>query len=295
MSNRQLRRELRRSGQATRAGARRPSPPTRGGGSPILSWPFLTAVGALVIVLVGVLVWFSMRGSGGGDGGDVIGQLDRSSAHIAELKAQGLVDGTSIGRKDAPLHLEAFEDFQCPFCLRFTAFLEGDLLEQFVKSGQLRLTYRQFPVFQGRESLQAAQASLCAADQNAFWEYHHKLFKVQAEAGQLDRERINVGRFSDENLKRYAQELGLDMAKFNECFDNDRHLDRVQKEKADGQAYGLTGTPSFVLNGRPLRGSPQSVDEWKQLFDQLLAEASPAATASPASTTTATPAATPTP
>ncbi len=299
MSNRQLRRELRRSGQVTRAGARRPSPPPRGGrggGSSLLSFPFIAGVAVLVLVLVVVLVWFSMS-TGGDDGGsDAVAELEKGSALIAELKGMGLVEGTSVGRADAPLQLEAYEDFQCPFCLRFTAFQEGQLLEQYVKTGQLRLTYRHFPVFPGRESVQAAQASLCAAEQNAFWEYHHKLFRVQAEAGQLERERINAGRFSDENLKRYAQELGLKMEQFNACFDSDKYLDQVQKDKADGQSYGLTGTPSFVLNGRPLvGGAPQSIDGWKAIFDQVLGTPSPtpASTETPAASPTA--AATPTP
>ncbi|GBD23929.1 Disulfide bond formation protein D [bacterium HR29] len=298
MSNRQLRRELRRSGQVTRAGARRPTPPSRGGGSSsLLSFPFIAGVAVLVLVLVGLLVWFSMS-TGGGDGGsEAVAEIEQGSALIAELKEMGLVDGTSVGREDAPLHLEAYEDFQCPFCLRFTAFQEGQLLEQYVKTGQLRLTYRHFPVFSGRESVQAAQASLCAAEQNAFWEYHHKLFRVQAEAGQIENERINVGRFSDENLKRYAQELGLDMERFNACFDSDKYLDQVQKDKAEGQSYGLTGTPSFVLNGRPLvGGAPQTIDGWKSIFDQVLGSSS-SPTPAPTETPTANPtaAATPTP
>jgi len=305
MSNRQLRRELRRSGQVTRAGSRRPAPPQRGGrgGGPgsLLSLPFIAGVAVLVLALVGVLVWFSLsRGGDGGNTNDAVAELEKSTALIAELKAAGLVDGTSVGRSDAPLQLEAYEDFQCPFCLRFTAFQEGQLLEQYVKTGQLRITYRQFPVFSGRESVQAAQASLCAAEQNAFWEYHHKLFRVQAEAGQLERERINVGRFSDENLKRYAQELGLDTQRFNACFDSDKYLDQVQKDKAEGQSYGLSGTPSFILNGRPLvGGAPSSIEGWKTLFDQVLGNASPtpAPTVTPAASPTAgdTPTATATP
>lgn len=292
MSNRQLRRELRRSGQVTRAGARRPSPPTRGGGggSPLLSFRFIAGIAVLVLGLVAILIWFSTR-SNGSESSEILDELDAGLALIAELKQQGLVDGSSVGRSDAPLHLEAYEDFQCPFCLRFTALQEGKLLEQYVKTGQLRLTYRHFPVFSGRESVQAAQASLCAAEQNAFWEYHHKLFRIQAEAGQLEHERINVGRFSDENLKRYARELGLDTQQFDACFDSDKSLEQVQRDKSEGQAYGVSGTPSFVLNGRPIAGgAPSSFEGWQALFDQVLGAASPtpAATEQPAATATAT-------
>ena len=281
MSNRQLRREQRRlAGQGGRAtSARRPRRPAGGGGGSggLFSLPYLITVGVIVLALIGVLVYFATRPNEAE--AEAVASLRTAMEEIPRLKEEGLIDGTSMGRADAPLQLDMFEDFQCPFCLRFTAFVESEFIDEFIRTGQLRITYRHFPVFAGRESVQAAQASECAAEQNAFWEYHHKLFLVQAEAGQLERERIEVGRFSDENLKRYAEELGLDMEQFNTCFDTDRYLEKVQQDKQEGTAYGITGTPGFVLNGRPLiGGAPSDIEGWKALFEQVLAEASPTPT-----------------
>ncbi len=250
----------------------------------LFSLPYLITVGVIVLALIGVLVFFATRSNEAE--AEAVASLRAAMEEIPRLKEEGLIEGTSMGRPDAPLQLEMFEDFQCPFCLRFTAFVETEFVDRFIRTGQLRITYRHFPVFRGRESVQAAQASECAAEQNAFWEYHHKLFLVQAEAGQLDRERIEVGRFSDDNLKRYAEELGLDMGQFNACFDSDKYLEKVQQDKADGTAFGITGTPGFVLNGRPLLGgAPSDIEGWAALFDQVLAEASPTPTSGTAEET----------
>jgi protein-disulfide isomerase len=115
---------------------------------------------------------------------------------------EDVADGLALGNADAPATLEVFEDFQCPFCLRFTAQWE-DLLMEYVEAGNLRLLFRNFPIL-GEESVYAAAAAVCAGEQDAFWEYHRTLFLVQAEAGQHEEERINVGRFNPNALADYA-------------------------------------------------------------------------------------------
>jgi protein-disulfide isomerase len=199
--------------------------------------------------------------------------------------------------------MTTFEDFQCPFCLQYTAEQEPGIIEEFVKSGQVRLEFKHFPILgQQNESLRAARASVCMAEQDRFWDYQNKLFLVQAEAGQFENERVDVGRFSEGNLRDYAEELGADMAAYDICFSDPASLEKVQADLAEAQSYGIQGTPGFVLNGRPLAGgSPNTIDGWRTVFDQVLAEASatptgegsatPAGSASPEATST-TPAAT---
>jgi protein-disulfide isomerase len=89
------------------------------------------------------------------------------------------------------------------------------------------------------ESQDAAAAAYCAGDQNKFWEMHAYLFgNVLGE---------NAGSFTDKRLKAIAQKVGLNMSQFNSCYDSGKYKDRVQKDFADGQAAGVTGTPSFVI------------------------------------------------
>jgi protein-disulfide isomerase len=120
------------------------------------------------------------------------------------------------------------------------------VLQSYIDSGKVNLVYKH-SAFLGQESVWAAQASECAADQGKFWEYHDLLFDKQN--GE------NVGTFTKENLVNYAKELGLDVAKFEPCVQNDETLQRVATDTNEGRQVGVTGTPTFFINGKPLVGA----------------------------------------
>ena len=120
------------------------------------------------------------------------------------------------------------------------------VLQSYIDSGKVNLVYKH-SAFLGQESIWAAQAAECAADQGKFWEYHDLLFDKQN--GE------NVGTFTKENLLSYAKELGLDTAKFEPCVKNDETLQRVVADTNEGRQVGVTGTPTFFINGRPLVGA----------------------------------------
>ena len=295
MSNRQARREQSRQSRPARPIRPAPGKPPakKGGDGPDwLSRPFLLAISAVIVVLAIVLSFFFAQGSSGD--ADFVKKLEQAQKDLPSEMQKG----AKLGKDDAPIKLVAYEDFQCPFCLQYTANQEGELIEKYVKTGEVQLEFRHLTIL-GAESVRAAIASQCAADQNKFWEYQNKLFRVQAEAGQFKAEKKDVGRFSDSNLKGYAQGLGLQKDTFDQCLDSSQHLDHVQQQLLDAKALGITSTPGFVVNGSPLgSGSPGTVEGWKSIFDQVKAAASatPGATAaagaSPAATGTATPAAT---
>lgn len=298
MSNRQARREQARTTRSTRptrpapGGSRRPTSSSGGGGNGIFSPGFmLVLAGFLVVaVLVGVLAVVF----GGGDDGDedLVAALEESTANLP----LDLANGTKLGRDDAPVKITAFEDFQCPFCLQYTAEQEGEIVEQLVKTGDVQLEFRHLPIL-GAESARAATASQCAADQNKFWQYHHKLFLTQAEAGQTENEQLNEGRFSDDKLKQFATDVGLDRAQFDQCFDSNKYLDKVTEDQRTASQFGITGTPGFLVNGQPLgSGTPVDIDAWKQLVTNVKnaqATATANASASPSATTPAASATTP--
>ncbi len=176
-----------------------------------------------------------------------------------------LADGMAIGNADAAATLELWEDFQCPFCLRMTVQFE-DLMMEYVEEGNLRVVFRNFPIL-GDESVFAAAAAVCAAEQDKFWEYHNKLFLVQAEAGQLTNERLNVGRFDPDALVEYAGEVGLDEAAFATCLEDDATIAVIQEEFNVGRNAGINSTPTLVLNGERVQ-TPQDEQGWRQLLDE---------------------------
>jgi protein-disulfide isomerase len=160
-------------------------------------------------------------------------------------------DGTALGNPDAPIRIEEFSDFQCPACQFFHDETLEQLIDEFVKTGQVYLVYHQFPVIDSRsaikESENAALASLCAAEQNLFWEYHDILF-----ANQIGE---NAGGFSEARLLAFGDILDLDRAEFKECVQNDRYRAQLAEDMQKGLAYGINSTPSFVINGEVARGA----------------------------------------
>lgn len=297
MSNRQARREQSRTTRTQQQRPSRPSRPSqapkRGGGSNLpdfVSPGFLLAIGAVIVALAAIAIVVIATGGGGDD--DAVSKLDAAAANFPA----DLADGKTVGSPDAPVVLTEYADFQCPFCLRYTVEDEPMIIDEYVKTGKVRIEFRHRPIL-GPESVRAAAASECAADQDKFWDYHNHLFRVQAAAGQLTNEKNNSGRFSDSNLTKYAGDLGLDVTAFSACLGSSAASDRVAADDLSGTQLGVSGTPSFFLNGQPLGGTPRDLDAWRSILDQVgeAAVASPTAAASPAASASASPAATTTP
>ncbi len=145
------------------------------------------------------------------------------------------------------------------------------IVEEYVKSGKVQLLYEHFPAL-GYESVRAAVAAQCAADQNRFWQYHNHLFLIQAEAGQLDDEKLNIKRFGDDALKQVASDEGLDRASFDTCLDQDTHVQLVMDQQRRSRGLGISGTPGFLVNGTPIgSGAPATLDEWRRVLDNAIA------------------------
>ena len=154
----------------------------------------------------------------------------------------------SMGATDAPIVIEEFSDFQCPFCERFHEETEPLLRQYYIDTGKVRFVYRSMGnwvsgnIGGGKtESQDAALAAYCAGEQNKFWEMHAHLFaNVLGE---------DVGSFTDQRNKAIAAQVeGLDVDQFNSCYDSGKFVDRVQQDMADGTAASISGTPGFVVS-----------------------------------------------
>jgi protein-disulfide isomerase len=124
-----------------------------------------------------------------------------------------------------------------------------------VEQGLVRFGYQHF-AFLGPESQSTAEASECAAEQGAFWTYHDLLFERQ-------------GGVNPDILSQFAAELGLDTQAFKTCLDSGKYTSLVRDETAAAQALGVTGTPSFLINGRPLVGA-QPFEVFQQAIEAEL-------------------------
>ena len=160
-------------------------------------------------------------------------------------------EDNAMGDPNAPITIEEFSDFQCPFCERFHEETEPLLRQYYIDTGKVRFVYRSMGNFVSdniarsrgtpakTESQDAAMAAYCAGDQNRFWDMHAHIF-----ANALGED---VGSYTDKRLKAIAEETGLDMDQFNSCYDSEKYLDRVQQDFEDGQAANINGTPGFLV------------------------------------------------
>jgi len=165
----------------------------------------------------------------------------------------------SQGDADAPVVMIEYGDFQCTFCGRFAREVEPRLEEKYIESGTLRMEWRDFP-YLGRESVNAALAARAAQEQGKFWEYHDLLYENQS------------GGFSEERLIELAREAGLDVERFEEDLASGRFESAVAEDFQEGQEMGITGTPTFVINGRVVAGL-QPVEVFEEAIERAKAEA----------------------
>jgi protein-disulfide isomerase len=193
---------------------------------------------------------------------------DPLTAYVAMDLHDDLADGQTLGDPGAPVTLTIFEDFQCPFCLAFNLAFEQIIVEEYVAEGDVLLEFKHYTIL-GDESVAAARASVCAAEQGRFWHLHNRFFLVQAQAGQLEDEELNVGRFSDENLATFAEEAGADRAEFDACYAGDDSLAKVQADFTEARTLGIRGTPTLLIDGEVVQ-TPRDADELRELLDAAL-------------------------
>lgn len=161
------------------------------------------------------------------------------------------------GSEKAPVTIVKFEDFQCPFCKQIQPTVNA-LLSRY--DGKVRLVHKDLPL----ESLhpqarQAAEAARCAHEQGKFWEYHDKLYATAPKA-------------SADDLKSYAKDVGLNADSFDRCFASGKYKEVVQRDLNEGAQLGLTGTPTFFINGREISGNQPS-EAFEAIIDEELARA----------------------
>ena len=175
------------------------------------------------------------------------------------------------GPADAPITIIEYIDYQCPHCGTFHMTVEPQVINAFANTGKVRYEIRALPFLDNgtTESLDSAQGSYCAADQNKFWQYHNALFANQM--GLITQEE-NVGGFSKTRLKDIAATIpGIDAAAFNSCLDSDSKKSNVQADYEEAAKRPVDRTPSFVVNGKLISGDArtQTVDGWKQIFAEV--------------------------
>lgn len=189
---------------------------------------------------------------------------DVTSDPFKAIAAKIKIDGSPVkGPKDAPVTIVEYSDFQCPYCARAHQTISEQVMKEY--DGKVKLVYKNFPLGFHKWAEPAGVAGLCAFDQDpaSFWKVYDFLF-------------ANQQQITPENVKAKAEEAlkgtKVDMAKWADCFDNNKTLARVKADMAEGQSVGVTGTPAFLINGRKISGA-QPFQNFKAIIDDELQRA----------------------
>lgn len=160
-------------------------------------------------------------------------------------------DDPALGSENPTVTIVEFGDFQCPYCK--DSFLV--LRRVVTQYPNVKLIFRDYPISASHpDALGAALAANCAYEQKKFWEYHDLLYNNQDD-------------LSIENLLLFAQDLNLDFDQFTQCLGDQKYLNEIQNDLVDGMKLGITGTPTFFVNGYKISGVV-SYDTWVSILER---------------------------
>lgn len=224
---------------------------------------------AVVFLLVGIVMGALLVGAGSGV---TLNMVSTSVAAAFEDRGIGgapteegpiavsLDDDPSWGPKDAPVTIVEFSDFQCPFCERFFQETLPQIKQTY--GDKIHFVYRDFPLPAQihPQAYEAALAADCANEQGKYWQYHDLLFNHQDKLQEAD-------------LVSQAGTLGMNTDQFSQCVKSQKYAAEIQHDLQDGDNYGVTGTPTFFINGRRLVGAQAFVSFQKIIDDELAKKA----------------------
>jgi protein-disulfide isomerase len=154
-------------------------------------------------------------------------QLQKGEVNIAGLSV--------LGRKDAPLTMVEFSDFQCPFCRAFHSAAFEQIKREWIDTGKLRFVSWDLPLEFHSNAANASRAARCAGEQDRFWELRTLLI-------------ANASKLEPDAIAGYAKQVpGFDVARFQSCFNSGKYAEEIKKAVADANVQGISGTPTFLI------------------------------------------------
>ena len=207
-------------------------------------------------------------------------------------KAQGVTEvdlradpaqarGYLLGDSTAPVQVMEFADFECPACQTFATLSEPDIRRKYVDTKQVSFRFYDFPLPMHANTWEASNAAACADEQGKFWQMHDALFENQDSwNGEATRNPKSV-------LRDLAQGIGVDGAKWEQCYDADRYRSRIASNRAEAERRHLRSTPTFIIGNKVYEGA-LTPDQFGKHVEE--ARAAAATTAAPAAKTAPAPA-----
>jgi len=160
------------------------------------------------------------------------------------------------GKQNASVTIVEFSDYECPYCQRFYKTTYQQIKQEYIDTGKVNLIFKNFPLNIHKNSEKAAEAALCAGQQEKYYEMYDLLFKEGVKGGVPE-------------FKEYAKRLNLNENAFNTCLDSGIMKKTIQNEIKQGKKLGVTGTPTFFINGQMVLGA-QPLNIFEQKINSIL-------------------------
>lgn len=213
----------------------------------------LAVLGLVVGVAVGILLGYVFWGRDQGAAPAAAAESEDPVTRRYDIPTKGF---PSIGPEDAEITIVEFSDFECPYCRKWHDEVYTQLMTAY--PNKVRLVYRNLPLTQIHpQAMNAAEASLCAGDQNAYWKFHEKLFE-------------NASNLGDDLYASIAADLRLNTTAFEKCMNDHKYLSAVEEDMQFAIDLGVQSTPTFFINGLAVVGA-QPLSVFQQVIDDELA------------------------
>ncbi|MDD2891398.1 MAG: thioredoxin domain-containing protein [Candidatus Gracilibacteria bacterium] len=155
------------------------------------------------------------------------------------------IESAVFGAPSSKVQLTIFADYECPACIYFEKTIGEELYEKYVKTNKISITYKNFPLTQHQNAEHDALAALYALSQGKYWEFSLEMYNLE--------DQKKGDRVTDEERVALGKKIGLDSVEMQKSLDEGWYLNQIAKEKREGEAMGLVGTPSIYLNGNIMK------------------------------------------
>ena len=214
--------------------------------------PFWAALGVVAVLgLIGI-TWAANR------------PKDRGVTEVDLRADPAQARGYLLGDSTAPLQILEFADFECPACMQFSTLTEPDVRKRLIETKQASFRFYDYPLPIHANTWDASNAAACADEQGKFWQMHDAIFENQ------DRWSSQATRNPKSVLKQVAQQVGLDVPKWEQCYDEQRYRSRIASNRAEGERRRIGSTPTFII-GNKVIPSALGIDQFMRYVEEAKA------------------------
>jgi protein-disulfide isomerase len=162
----------------------------------------------------------------------------------SEIAAAAGFPGYVAGSDSAPVVVDDYSDFECPFCAELAILTFPDVKSRLINAGLVRWRFHDCPLTSIHpKTLAAHEAAACAGGQDKFWAMHDQLYSHQGA--------WVASRNPEKEFAAYARAIGLDLSKYNQCMRSHEYLARIRASEQHAKDLGVSGTPTLFINGQP--------------------------------------------